>query len=182
VKAQTWHSFFKWNSVGEWTPERMGEKKFPQVVIWDKPLLFFGEMPHNWLKEQADYYEEVLTDYQAKCPRLQELKKKIVQSDLFREALPVAKKCEYLESEWKLSDRILLAHILSRRIAFQKCLELHRKKYSNILIPLIYRPRDGHKQNCLVQIPSSSEKKELVKNDIIHLPLNTLSDKFLQGM
>ena len=33
VKAQTWHSFFRWNGVGEWTPERMGEKKFPQVII-----------------------------------------------------------------------------------------------------------------------------------------------------
>ncbi|CAG8855097.1 11011_t:CDS:2, partial [Gigaspora margarita] len=93
------------NGVGEWTPERMGEKKFLRVVIWNEPPPFFGEMPHNWLKERADYYEEVLTDYRAKCSRLQELKKKIrrqnnrVQSDLFREALPVAKKWEYLESE-----------------------------------------------------------------------------------
>ncbi|CAG8844516.1 28600_t:CDS:2, partial [Racocetra persica] len=67
------------------TPERMGEKKFLQVVIWDKviccgddaqPPPFFGEIPHDWLKEQADYYKEVLTDYWARCPRLQELKKK----------------------------------------------------------------------------------------------------------
>ncbi|CAB5296467.1 unnamed protein product [Rhizophagus irregularis] len=43
-------------------------------------------------------------------------------------------------------------------------------------------PRDGCKQNCLVQIPGSSEKKELVKNDIIHLPLNTLPDKFLKDV
>uniref|UniRef100_U9SQV8 Uncharacterized protein n=1 Tax=Rhizophagus irregularis (strain DAOM 181602 / DAOM 197198 / MUCL 43194) TaxID=747089 RepID=U9SQV8_RHIID len=176
VKAQTWHSFFRWNGVGEWTPERMEEKKFPRVVIWDE------------LKERADYYEEVLTDYRAKCPRLQELKKKMrqqnnrVQSDLFREALPVTEKWEYLEGEWKPSDRILSAHLLSRRIASQKCLELHQAKYPNVLIPLIYRPRDGRKQNCFVQIPSSSEKKELVKNDIIHLPLNTLPDKFLKDV
>ena len=58
-----------------------------------QPPPFFGEMPHDWLKERADYYEEVLTDYRAKCPKLQELKKKMrrqnnrVQSDLFREAL-----------------------------------------------------------------------------------------------
>ncbi|CAG8734437.1 46045_t:CDS:2 [Gigaspora margarita] len=131
VKAQTWHSFFRWNGVGEWTPECMGEKKFPRVVIWDEPPLFFGEMPHDWLKERTEYYEEVLTDYRAKCPRLQELKKKMrrqnnrAQSDLFREALPVAKKWEYLEAEWKPSDHILSAHILSRRIASHKCLELH---------------------------------------------------------
>ncbi|CAG8534598.1 9332_t:CDS:2 [Dentiscutata heterogama] len=43
-------------------------------------------------------------------------------------------------------------------------------------------PKDEHKQNCLVLIPGLSEKKKLVKNDIIHLLLNTLSDKFLQGM
>ncbi|RHZ69225.1 hypothetical protein Glove_286g31 [Diversispora epigaea] len=29
VKTQTWHSFFRWNDVGNWTPERMGEKTFP---------------------------------------------------------------------------------------------------------------------------------------------------------
>ncbi|CAG8726886.1 45369_t:CDS:2, partial [Gigaspora margarita] len=114
VKAQTWHSFFRWNGVGEWTPEHMGEKNFHKLLsgIRDdaQPLLFFGEMPHDWLKEQADYYEEVLTDYRAKCPRLQELKKQMrhqnnrVQSDLFHEALSVAKKWKYLESELKPSD------------------------------------------------------------------------------
>ena len=51
-----------------------------------------------------------------------------------------------------------------------------------MLISLIYRPRDGRKQNCLVPISGSSEKKELVKNDIIHLPLNTLPDEFLKDM
>ncbi|CAG8481446.1 24376_t:CDS:2, partial [Gigaspora rosea] len=109
---------------------------------------FFGEMLHDWLKERTKYYEEVLTDYRAKCSRLQEFKKKMqrqnnrVQSDLFCEALPVAKKWEYLEAEWKLSDH-------------------------------------GCKQN---QIPSSSKKKKLVKNDIEYLPLNTLSDKFLKDI
>ena len=103
-----------------------------------------------------------------------------VQSELFREALPVSEKWEYLEAEWKPSDRILSAHLLSRRIASQKCLELHQEKYPNVLIPLIYRPRDGRKQNYLVPIPGSSEKKELVKNDIIHLPLNTLPERILK--
>ncbi|CAG8484264.1 24703_t:CDS:2 [Cetraspora pellucida] len=139
VKAQTWH-------MGEWTPERMGEKKFPRVVIWDEviccgddaqPPPFFREMPHNWLKEHADYYEEVLTDYCAKCPKLHELK---------------------------------------------KAMQLHQIKYPEIPISLIYRPRDGRKQNCLVQIPGLSEKKELVKNDIVYLFLNTLPDKFLKDM
>ena len=120
--------------------------------------------------------------------RLQELKKKMqcqnnrVQSDLFREALPNTEKWEYLEAEWKPLDHILSAHLLFRRITSQRCLKLHREKYSNVPIQLIYRPRNGHKQNYLVPIPGSSEKRELVKNDIIHLPLNTLPDKFLKDM
>ncbi|CAG8796902.1 24691_t:CDS:2, partial [Racocetra persica] len=165
VKAQTWHSFFRWNKVEEWTPERMGEKKFPQVVIWDEiiccgddaqPPPFFGEMPHNWLKEHADYYEEVLTDYHAKCPKLREFKKAM--------------------------HRILSAHHLSRRIASQKYLELHHIKYSDLPVSLIYRPRDRRNQNCLVSIPGSSEKQELVKNDIVHLPLNMLPEKFIKDI
>ena len=51
-----------------------------------------------------------------------------------------------------------------------------------MLIPLIYRPRDGRKQNCLVPIPDSSEKRELVKNDIIYLSLDALPDEFLKDM
>ncbi|CAG8572606.1 33281_t:CDS:10, partial [Racocetra persica] len=50
VRAQTWHSFFRWNGIGEWIPEHIGEKKFLRVVIWD---------------------EEVSTDYRAKCSKLQ---------------------------------------------------------------------------------------------------------------
>ena len=55
-------------------------------------------MPHNWLKEHADYYKEVLTDYRAKCPKLHKLKKGMrrknnrVQSELFCGAIPVIKK------------------------------------------------------------------------------------------
>ena len=54
VRAQTWHSFFRWNGVGEWTSECMGEKKFPRVVIWDEvctvPKHIF-EMFINYLLE-----------------------------------------------------------------------------------------------------------------------------------
>ncbi|CAG8573144.1 12136_t:CDS:2 [Cetraspora pellucida] len=60
------------------------------------------EMFINYLLEHkcqhADYYEEVLTDYQAKCPKLCEFKKGMrrknnrVQLELFREAIPVIEK------------------------------------------------------------------------------------------
>ncbi|RHZ52873.1 hypothetical protein Glove_456g40 [Diversispora epigaea] len=200
---QTWHSFFRWNGVGNWTPERMGKKKIPPVIIWDEvctvpkhilemfinyllehkyqviccgddaqPPPFFGEMPHKWLKKHADYYEEVITDYQAKCPILYKLKK-------IMRILSTIEKWEYLEKKWTPSDRILSAHRLSRRIVSQKCLELHRTKYPNTPIPLIYRSRDGRKQNCLVLILGLSEKQELVKNNIVYLSLNILSETFI---
>ncbi|CAG8841766.1 23500_t:CDS:2, partial [Racocetra persica] len=97
------------NGIGEWTPEYIGEKKFPRVVIWNEddaqPLPFFGEMPYNWLKEHADYYEEVSTDYRAKYLKLRELKKDMrrknnrIQSKLFRGILPTIEKWERLEKE-----------------------------------------------------------------------------------
>ncbi|CAG8843958.1 5536_t:CDS:2, partial [Racocetra persica] len=150
IKAQTWHSFFRWNRVGKWTSEHMGEKKFSRVICCDddaQPPPFFREMPHNWLKEHADYYEKVLTNYCAKCPKLREFKKAIrqknnrIQSKLFRGILPTIEKWKRLE-----------------------------------------KPRDGRKQNCLVSIPGSFEKQKLVKNDIVHLPLNTLPEKFIKDI
>ena len=36
VQAQTYHSFFRWSGQTKWTPERMGRKFIPRVIIWDK--------------------------------------------------------------------------------------------------------------------------------------------------
>lgn len=36
VEAQTYHSFFRWNGRAGWTPDRMGQKFIPRVVIWDE--------------------------------------------------------------------------------------------------------------------------------------------------
>ena len=36
VDAQTYHSFFRWSGQTEWTPERMGQKYIPRVIIWDE--------------------------------------------------------------------------------------------------------------------------------------------------
>ena len=35
VQAQTYHSF-RWSGQTEWTPERMGQKFIPRVIIWDE--------------------------------------------------------------------------------------------------------------------------------------------------
>ncbi|MEW8688919.1 MAG: AAA family ATPase [Candidatus Thiodiazotropha sp.] len=36
AKAQTYHSFFRWSGQTELTPERMGQKYIPHVIIWDE--------------------------------------------------------------------------------------------------------------------------------------------------
>ncbi|MEW8688129.1 MAG: AAA family ATPase [Candidatus Thiodiazotropha sp.] len=36
AKAQTYHSFFRWSGQTEWTPERIGQKYIPRVIIWDE--------------------------------------------------------------------------------------------------------------------------------------------------
>ncbi|MEW8689164.1 MAG: hypothetical protein AB2556_25360, partial [Candidatus Thiodiazotropha sp.] len=36
AKAQIYHSFFRWSRQTEWTPERMGQKYIPRVIIWDE--------------------------------------------------------------------------------------------------------------------------------------------------
>ncbi|MEW8688356.1 MAG: hypothetical protein AB2556_21300, partial [Candidatus Thiodiazotropha sp.] len=36
AKAQTYHSFFRWSGQTEWTPERMGQKYIPRVIICDE--------------------------------------------------------------------------------------------------------------------------------------------------
>ena len=97
VASQTYHSFFRWSGQTDWTPDRMGQKYIPRMIIWDevctvpRPILqtflewldmkgvqvvccgdqgqpppIAGEMPHNWLREHATYYEEVLEDHRAK--------------------------------------------------------------------------------------------------------------------
>jgi len=35
VDACTYHSFFRWKA-DEWTPDRMGEKFIPEIIIWDE--------------------------------------------------------------------------------------------------------------------------------------------------
>ena len=100
VQAQTYHSFFRWSGQTDWTPERMGQKFVPRVIIWDEvctvpcptlqtflelargtgrpghllwqsgqPPPITGEMPHDWLRGHAAYYEGVEVDHRAKSPR-----------------------------------------------------------------------------------------------------------------
>ena len=36
VRAQTYHSFFRWSGQNDWTPDRMGQKIILRVIIWDE--------------------------------------------------------------------------------------------------------------------------------------------------
>ncbi|MEW8689437.1 MAG: hypothetical protein AB2556_26735 [Candidatus Thiodiazotropha sp.] len=36
AKTQTSHSFFRWSGQTEWTPDRMGQKYIPCVIILDE--------------------------------------------------------------------------------------------------------------------------------------------------
>ncbi|CAG8824420.1 15307_t:CDS:2, partial [Gigaspora margarita] len=154
----------------KWTPNHMGEKKFLRVVIWDEPLLFFEEMPHDWLKKRADYYEEVLTDYWAKCSRLQELKKKIqcqnnrVQSDLFCEALLVAKKWKYLETEWKLSD---LKKLVKKELDILEDLIKELSTEPKLQVPLIRKENAISFNNLYNNITNSEMQNEITNRDVV---------------
>ncbi len=42
-----------------------------------QPPPIAGEMPHDWLRQHVDYYEEVEVDYRAKGEALKALKRAI---------------------------------------------------------------------------------------------------------
>ena len=56
VDAQTYHSLFRWSGQAEWTPDRMGQKYIPRVIIWDevctvpRPVL---ETFLDWLNQRG---------------------------------------------------------------------------------------------------------------------------------
>ncbi|GFS12129.1 hypothetical protein ElyMa_006689500 [Elysia marginata] len=208
VKAQTYHSFFRWSGQTEWTPERMGQKYIPRVIIWDevctvpRPILetfldwllhrgvqviccgdqgqpppIAGEMPHGWLQQQADYYEEVEVDHRAKDSDLKALKKAIrlrsdkVQCKAMRKALPSCLGWDTFVEAWKPGDLILTSRQKVRdqvqRLLFQK----HKAAFPDTSVPLLYHPQDSRKQNILVTIPGTEHQEELVLNDIVDVTI-----------
>ena len=53
VKAQTYHSFFRWHGQTEWKPDRMGHKYIPRVIIWDEVCT----VPQPILKRFLDWLD-----------------------------------------------------------------------------------------------------------------------------
>ncbi|RHZ52080.1 hypothetical protein Glove_465g9 [Diversispora epigaea] len=100
----------------------------------------------KWIKE----FQKIKTPL-LNWPEEQEVRK-IQPANLTINRNPIHDKTERLEKEWTPSDHILSVHHLSRRIVSQKYLELHRIKYPDQPIPLIYRPSNGQKKKYLTGI------------------------------
>ena len=218
VAAQTYHSFFRWSGQNDWTPERMGQKYIPRVIIWDevctvpRPILetfmdwlqqrgvqvvccgdqgqpppIAGEMPHDWLREHADYYEEVQVDHRAKEEVLKELKIAIrlqpdrVQCREMRKALPRCLGWDRFVEAWQPQDLILTSRTAVRDSAQQSLFERHKQQFPDVAVPLLYHPKDTRRQNILVAIPGTEDKAELVLNDVVHVPINAVENALRTG-
>ena len=209
VEAQTYHSFFRWSGQNDWTPERMGQKFVPRVIIWDEvctvpqailetfldwlegrgvqviccgdqgqPPPIGGEAPHDWLREHADYHEEITVDHRAKCPELRALKRAIrlrsdkVQCKEMRKALPSCRGWNDFTQVWHPHDLLLVSRKAPRDRAQQQLFSHHKQAFPNEPVPLLYRPKDTRKQNVLVTIPGPLPKQEeLVLNDVVEVPV-----------
>ena len=145
-----------------------------------QPPPIVGEMPDNWLKEHADYYEEVDTDYRAKDEVLRSLKNEMrfkpdsEQCTKMRKALPNALSCKLFLERWTPGDLILASRQKIRDELQSQLFELHKTKFSKKRMPLLYHPKDSRKQNISVQIPGTDRKENLVLNDIVGVPIDAV--------
>jgi len=219
VDAQTYHSFFRWSGQREWTPERMGQKYIPRIIIWDEictvpkhiletflawleyrgiqviccgdqgqPPPITGEMPHDWLQQKGDYYEEIEVDHRAKDPTLEALKKRIrLQSDEFqcREMRKVLLRClgwDKFVEDWKPQDLILTSRQKVRDPAQRLLFQHHKEHFQDTPVPLLYHPADTRKQNIMVTIPGRrDDKQELVLNDIVNVSIDAVENAIRTG-
>jgi hypothetical protein len=202
VNAQTYHSFFKYSNgdwtplrMGtKYIPKviiwdeicTVGESKLKPFVEsllkhntqliccgdQGQPGPIEGDLPHQWLKDHADYYEEVTVDYRAKCPILRELKLKIrnqpneVQHKIMCEYLPDLLGFEKFLTKWQPTDLILTSRNVVKETITTILLDHQSKYFPNDPVPLLYRPENTRQQNIEVKIPGKDQFKMLVKNDI----------------
>lgn len=202
----------------DWTPERMGIKFIPRIIIWDevctvsKPILemflewldqkgvqviccgdqgqpppIAGHMPHDWLRQQAGYYEEVEVDHRAKDDALKALKKRIrlrsdgVQSKEMRTALPSCQEWDLFVQHWRPNDLILASRTKVRDRAQELLLEKHRATFPDAPVPMLYHPKDSRKQNIEVAIPGTEVKEVLVLNDVVTVSLEVVESAIQTG-
>ena len=223
VNAQTYHSFFRWSGKKDWTPDRMGQKYIPRLVIWDEictvprhilevfvdflssrgvqvvccgdqgqPPPIAGESPHGWLRERADYYEEIEEDHRALCPKLRALKKAIrlqpdrVQCVEMRRVLISCRGWDDFIKVWHPRDMVFVSRKKPRDRAQELLFERHQEAFPDEPVPLLYRPMDTRRQNVMVTIPGPlmldgrPDQRELVNNDIVEVSVQT-SREVLEG-
>ncbi|MEW8688000.1 MAG: hypothetical protein AB2556_19490, partial [Candidatus Thiodiazotropha sp.] len=150
-----------------------------------QPPPIAGEMSHDWLQRRADYYEEVLANHRAKEPALKALKRDIrlqpdrVQCRAMRKALPACLGWDIFMEAWKPGDLILTSRQKVRDGAQRLLFERHEKHFSDVPVPLLYRPKDTRPQNIMITIPGPlvvdatgrPNQQELVLSDVVEVPL-----------
>ena len=129
-------------------------------------------MSHEWLRQKCSYYEEVEIDYRAKDEALKALKKRIrlqpdkVQCREARKALLSCLGWDRFVEVWKPGDLILTSRQKVRDQTQKLLFQRHKECFQDVLVPLLYHPRDSRKQNIMVTIPGTNQKEQLVLNDI----------------
>ena len=116
----------------------------------EQPPPIAGEMPHDWLREHAAYYEEVEVDHRAKDPLLKKrirLQPDKTQCREMRKALPGCLGWERFVEAWKPCDLILTSRQKVRDRAQRLLFERHEKCFPDVPVPLLYRPKDTRRQN-----------------------------------
>ena len=138
------------------------EQRGKQVICCGdqgQPPPIAGELPHAWLREHADYCEEVEEDYRAKDPLLKALKKRIrlrsdrIQCQEMRKALPVCLGWERFLEVWKPCDLILTSRKKVHDRAHALLFKRHEEHFPDTPVPLLYRPKDTRRQNILGHHP-----------------------------
>jgi hypothetical protein len=145
-----------------------------------QPPPFVGQSPHEWLKNNVDYYEEIHDDYRAIDEPLKELKRLIrlqpdkIQCEIMREVIPETTLNDFW-TLWKPTDLIVASRKIIRDELQKKLFMLHKEKFSNLPVPLCYRPADTRRQNIDVEIPGESVRiQNLVLNDIVLIDINSV--------
>ena len=138
-----------------------------------QPPQIAREMPHDWLQEKADYYEEVGVDYRAKDPALKALKKRIrlqtdkVQCEEMWRALPSCLVSDRFVEQWRPNDLILSSRQKVRDRAQTLLCQRDKEHFAGTPVPLLYHPKDSRKQNIMVPIPGTDRSEELVLDEVV---------------
>ncbi|MEW8689138.1 MAG: hypothetical protein AB2556_25230, partial [Candidatus Thiodiazotropha sp.] len=124
-------------------------------------------------------------DHRAKEPALKALKREIrlqpdrVQCRAMRQALPACLGWDRFMEAWKPADWTLSSRQKVRDRAQMRLFERHEKHFSDLPIPLLYRPKDTRRQNIMITIPGPlvldgrPDQQELVPNDVVEVSMQT---------